>query len=189
MVNRRNLRHYFSYGVASIDEVTEAYEEWYKWIFYILLYRFNRTLCKHEYAYFRGKKRGDPKYSYQICRKFDALKRVNKKLIFFSRKARELVKGNALLVTLEYNANKISISDSWQNVGVDYNRFLTRLRHKYGKISVIRVWESHESAYPHIHVLLVFQGISETRSILKYWIILPLPIYSIQNDNYVDNKV
>jgi len=40
-----------------------------------------------------------------------------------------------------------------------------------------------------LHVLVVFQGISETRSILKYWIILPLPIYSIQNANYVNNKV
>jgi len=158
LIKRHNLRHYFSYGVSSVDEVTEAYEEWFKQIFYILLYRFNRTLSKHEYAYFRGTKRGDPKYSYQICRKFDALKRVNKNLIFFSRKARELVKGNAMLVTLEYNANKISRSEAWQNVGVDFNRFLTRLKHNYGKISIIRVWESHESAYPHIHTLVVFHN-------------------------------
>ena len=158
MVNRRAIRRDFVSGYTSIDEVTESYEEWYKWIFYILLYRFNRSVGKYDYAYFRGKKRGDPKYSYVICRKFNALKRVGKELIFFSKKAHGLVKGSALLVTLEYNSNNISISDAWQNVGVDFNRFLTRLKHKYGKISIIRVWESHESAYPHIHTLVVFHN-------------------------------
>ena len=158
LINRRAIRRDFISGYTSIDEVTEAYEEWYKWIFYILLYRFNRSIGKYEYAYFRGKKRGDPKYSYVICKKFDALKRAGKDLIFFSKKAHGLLKGSALLVTLEYNANKISRSEAWQNAGVDFNRFSTRLTHKYGKISIIRVLESHKSAYPHIHVLVIFHN-------------------------------
>ena len=158
LVNRHAIRRDFISGFITVDEVTEAYEEWFKQIFYILLYRFNRTTGKYEYAYFRGKKRGDPKYSYVICRKFEALKKVGKNLVFFSQKTRGLVKGSALLITLEYNANKIRRSDAWQNVGVDYNRFLTRLKHKYGKISIIRVWESHESGYPHIHSLIVFHN-------------------------------
>ena len=142
MVNRRAIRRDFISGYTSVDEVTEAYEEWYKWIFYILLYRFNRSIGKYEYAYFRGKKRGDPKYSYIIYRKFNALKRVGKNLIFFSKKAHGFVKGSALLFTLEYNANKIRRSEAWQNVGVDFNRFSTRLKHKYGKISICLLYTS-----------------------------------------------
>ena len=158
MVNRRAIRRDFSSGYVNVDEVTESYEEWFKQIFYILLYRFNRTTGNYEYSYFRGKKRGDLKYSYIISRKFDVLKKFGKKLVFFPKKTHGFVKGSALLFTLEYNANKISRSEAWQKVGVDFNRFSSRLKHKYGKISIIRVWEAHESGYPHCHVLVIFHN-------------------------------
>ena len=158
IVNKRTIRQDFISGYKSVDEVTEAHEEGFKQIFYILLYRFNRTIGKYEYSYFRGTKRGDLKYSYVISRKFDVLKKFGKKLVFFSKKAHGLVKGSALLFTLEYNANKIRRSEAWQNIGVDFNRFLSRLKHKYGKISIIRVWEAHESGYPHCHVLVIFHN-------------------------------
>jgi len=31
------------------------------------------------------------------------------------------------------------------------------VRRKFGKIATVRVWESHETGYPHIHVALVFK--------------------------------
>ena len=142
-------------GYTSVDEVSESYLKWVKQIFYVLLWRFNRTIGDHELSYFRGNKRGDEKYSYKVCKKFDKLRNVGKNLVFFHKKSRSCVKGSAMLATLEYNSNKISRSDAWQNVGKDYNRFAARLRHTYGKVSLIRDWESHSSGYPHSHVLII----------------------------------
>ena len=56
LVNRRSIRRDFISGYVSVDEVTEAYEEWFKQIFYILLYRFNRTIVTTNILIFGEKK-------------------------------------------------------------------------------------------------------------------------------------
>ena len=41
-------------------------------------------------------------------------------------------------------------------ISCSFNRWITNMRRKFGKISYIRVWEAFESGYPHIHALLIF---------------------------------
>jgi hypothetical protein len=59
---------------------------------------------------------------------------------------------------LEYDSNRVDFAYAWQNVGVDFNRWICGIRSKFGSVSVVRVFESHESGYPHVHALLVFHS-------------------------------
>jgi hypothetical protein len=152
----KQTRKDFIDGRIGVDGVVNNYLDWLDWIFYVILVRFNYSKGIYERVIFRGVKRGDDKYSFLTCRKFDRLKRFGEGLEFFKRGSHGYVKGSGLLVTLEYNSNLIGISDAWLSVGKDTNRCFSRLRKIYGRFSVVRVWESHESGYPHVHALIIF---------------------------------
>lgn len=62
----------------------------------------------------------------------------------------------ALMVTFTYDTQFSTIRDAWSNIGVQFNRAMTSLRQRYGKISVFRTFESYENGYPHVHALLLF---------------------------------
>jgi hypothetical protein len=155
-VSLSKVRDSFLDGWIGVDEVVENYRLWLAIIFYVICVRFNYSKGEYEYRAFRGVKRGDEKYSSLTCRKFKRLGRFGNDLVYFNQGSHDYVNGSALLWTLEYNANAISVSDAWQNVGVDFNRSLSHIRKLFGNLSIVRTWESHESGYPHIHVLLVF---------------------------------
>ena len=46
----------------------------------------------------------------------------------------------------------------WEEVGKDFNRWISALRRRYGQISVLRCWEAQRDGYPHIHCVLLFHG-------------------------------
>jgi hypothetical protein len=77
--------------------------------------------------------------------------------VFFSLRNRGNVHSPVLFATLEYNANRFKLNDCWERVGEDFNRWKSYLRRKFGEFATLRVWESHESGYPHIHVALKFE--------------------------------
>jgi len=152
----RSVRAEFEYGYLDVNDVVGYYGNWLSWIFYVICYRFNYSKHDYEYSAFRGLKRGDSRYSVLTCRKFQRLSRFGRNLVYFGHGSRGYVKGSGLHVVLEYDANSIDLRDAWARVGVDFNRFMSHVRKLYGKISVVRVWEAHESGYPHVHALLVF---------------------------------
>ena len=160
---KQELKQLFNAGKVSIEEIDQEYNDWLKELTYVIIHGFNMTTGEQIYAFIKGVKRGDQDYSDQIQRKFYNLRRNNvKDTIFFNKKQRENIEGNAVLVTLEYDANKNLLSEAWENNGKDWNRFLTNVKNKfknYGKISQIRVFESHESGFPHIHAILIFKDI------------------------------
>ena len=77
------------------------------------------------------------------------------------------VKTSLLWVTLTFDTKRGSRIYAWEQLGKDFNRFMSALRSRYGKISYIRVWESYESGYPHVHVVMFFH---EARfSVFPHW--------------------
>ena len=140
----------------NIDDVVSYYREWLDWIFYVVCYRFNYTKCEYEYAMFRGLKRGDDRYNTVVCRKFSRLYDYGRNLTYFAFGSRGYVRSSGLHVVLEYNSNVIGLPEAWLHVGVDFNRFMSRVRKLFGRVSIVRVFESHKSGYPHIHAILVF---------------------------------
>jgi hypothetical protein len=157
-VSLSKVRDSFLHGWIGVDGVLEYYRLWLAIIFYVICVRFNYSKGEFEYRAFRGVKRGDDKYSFLTCQKVKRLGRFGNDLVYFNRGSHGHVKGSGLLWTLEYNANVISVGNAWQNVGVDFNRSMSHIRKLFGNFSLVRVWESHESGYPHIHVLLIFHN-------------------------------
>jgi hypothetical protein len=152
----KSLRQDFEDGFIGVDDVVEGYVDWVNWIFYILLVRFNYSKGDYDRVMFRGVKRGDDKYSFLTCRKFDRLKRFGHELKYFNYGDRGVVQGRIVHGVLEFDSNRFSLKDAWLGVGLEFDRWIKGLRRVYGKISIVRVFESHESGYPHIHVILVF---------------------------------
>lgn len=78
---------------------------------------------------------------------------------FFNRKNRsKRQKSRVLSITLTYRRDG-RIDTAWEDVGVDYNRWISVLRRKYGKIHVLRSWEAQKDGYPHIHCVLYFEDV------------------------------
>ena len=153
-----DVRSEFLSGYIDINEVVSRYRGWLSWIFYVLCYRFNYQTCDHDFMAFRGLKRGDSRYSEMVCHKFDLLIDSGRHLKFFGYGSHGRVRGSGLHMVLEYDANSIGLLEAWLAVSADFNRFMSRIRKRFGKVSVVRVWESHESGYPHVHVLLIFHS-------------------------------
>jgi hypothetical protein len=75
----------------------------------------------------------------------------------FGERDRKKIASPCVLATLTYSHSSCNTEDSWLGAGKDFNRWITRLRKRFGKIDVVRVFESHESGYCHIHALLYFR--------------------------------
>jgi hypothetical protein len=152
----KSIRWGFEDGFYGVDEVVSRYREWLDWIFYIICCRFNYSKGDYEYVFFRGLKRGDKRYGVIVCRRFERLARFGRDLVYFSVGSHGHVQGSGLHFVLEYDSNVVGLSEAWLRVGVDFNRFMSRIRKLFGSVSIVRVWEGHDSGYPHIHILLIF---------------------------------
>ena len=76
---------------------------------------------------------------------------------FFDRKDRsKRQKAKVLFITLTYRRDG-RIDTAWEDVGKDFNRWISGLRRKCGKIRVLRDWEAQSDGYPHIHCVLYFE--------------------------------
>ncbi len=151
----------------SPDYVVEEYLRWVSIAFYIFLKRERfvpdwkskglKSNYVSEYAVFRSRKRGDENYARHVQRRFFCLGNVVSDEKFFNLKERGNVRSPVLFATLEYDANRYGLYECWQRVGADFNRWKSYVHRKFGKFATVRVWESHESGYPHIHLAVVFE--------------------------------
>ena len=144
------------YGFSE-DIVEQNYREWVVVPFYVIVSEYNEYTDEQEYACFRSPKRGDKKYSDKVLRRFS---RLREKLPFRSyfpwgTRDRSVIRSPCVFATLEYS-HDVKIEDSWKLGGIDFNRWITSMRKAYGKIDVVRVFESHISGYCHIHAVLYF---------------------------------
>lgn len=62
-----------------------------------------------------------------------------------------------LFFTLTYDTNRCSRAEAWLNIGVEYNRWISGMRFKYGRIDVFRTYQGFGSGYPHIHGVAYFR--------------------------------
>lgn len=149
------------------DYLVDEYLKWASVAFYVFLKRERfvpdwrarglKSNYVEEYAVFRSRKRGDENYARHVKRRFYALGNAVNNKTFFSWGDRGNVQSPVLFATLEYDANRYGLYECWERVGDDFNRWKSYVRRKFGKYATVRVWESHESGYPHIHVAVVFE--------------------------------
>ena len=172
----------------------DFYEYWRDFNEYIVLRRSKNNpktySSEWEYIAMKCSKRGNDVHSKRVRNRLDWLKRVENVEFFNIKDFRfnEKVSTSLLWVTLTYDPSRCCRREAWENLGIEFSRFMHLLRKKYGAISALRVWESFENGYPHVHVCLYFHAarfsvfpwvsmnegrfsfrISEKRQISKLW--------------------
>jgi hypothetical protein len=86
------------------------------------------------------------------------LSHLAEETVFFNPKDRNgIKKTRALFVTLTYDTKRCSFGDAWKNIGVEFNRFMSYVRKKFGKVASCRVFEAYGNGHPHIHCILLFE--------------------------------
>jgi hypothetical protein len=180
LVNDRGLvrlsraRDCFLGDLESLMDVGEkAFCYWRDQAEYMVLkkeYVGHRKDVEDQWLALKCSKRGNDVYQRRIKTRLDWLNREIPDQKFFEIKDFQVgkdVKTSLLWITLTCDTKRSSIIEAWENVGEDYNRFISALRRKYGHVSVLRVWESYENGYPHIHAIMVFDDVKF--SVFPWW--------------------
>jgi hypothetical protein len=153
---------------GDIDYLIDRFDNWVKTPTWILV----KNIDTKEYKQFLAKKRGDENYAKMVKAKFgqlvDLFKGMNDELVRFEGKRRfTRVAWVTLGIKEQRDDNWGYTSNEWSEKKQKYvprrrglpdywNRFITRLRQYYGKVSFVRIWESHKSGLPHVHGVLIF---------------------------------
>lgn len=123
-----------------------------------------------EYYAVKCSKRGNDVYQRRIRGRLGWLNREIEDHKFFEIRDFQVdkeVKTSLLWITLTWDRKRGDLISAWQDLGKDFNRFISALRRRYGKISYLRVWESYESGYPHVHVVMMFE--EAQFSVFPHW--------------------
>ncbi|GAI69197.1 unnamed protein product [marine sediment metagenome] len=129
-------------------ELVDSYQAWVSNPVYVVL---EDKLNPGTYKCFRGAKRGDPFYYHKTISRFEQVQDNIKDLdIQFGA-----TRTQAVFVALTYAEQR---EENWETVSQDFNRFMSRIRKRYGEVYAVRIWESHESGLVHVHVVLLFKS-------------------------------
>ena len=173
------VRDCLNRGVISDNDLIELYKNWRDQNEYLILCYHKRDFML-EYRAIKCSKRGNDVYNWRINQKFKELESLadfyGDNEIFDINQADP--KTNCLLVTFTYNTKLKNKTDAWHDISLEYNRAITRLRQKFGKISVLRVWESFRNGYPHIHAILLFDD--KKFNVFEHWTTSNKSTYRIQ---------
>ena len=159
-----------------IDGLILHYERWLSENVYLHY----KDIDTDKHLFMKGAKRGNDIYRWRV------MERVKEKTAFLENfePIKHRTKTNVLFVTLTFNPSHFmgSLWQCWSKVSYYYNRYISALRKKYGKIWVLRTYEAHQNGFPHIHLLLIFEKyyfnvvwrngkwrIKEYKDIKKYW--------------------
>jgi hypothetical protein len=157
------IRRSADYRIQELEFLNGAYREWVSYNEYLVLEVVSRSPYDHneksqEYIAVKCAKRGNDVYAHKVRERLDPINKACKRLENVKKsKDRGIRSTNMLYVTLTYDIKLCSMADAWYNIGVEWNRFMAGLRKKYGKVSILRSWESYENGYPHIHAFLIFK--------------------------------
>lgn len=158
-VPKPRLVHYralLSYDEPDLEAIKRAFVEWSTFNECLIFRKENIYTSKKEWRAVKAAKRGNDVYAWRLKKRLEHL-RSTPDVRFFNHKDRSRRhKTRALFVTLTYKRDE-RLDVVWEEVGRDYNRWITGLRRRFGKIDVLRAWEAHGDGYPHIHCVLLFE--------------------------------
>lgn len=171
-IPKPRLGHYkalLSFKNPDFNAIINAFIYWSKFVEYLIFRKQNVYTYDNEYKAVKAAKRGNDVYAWKLDKRLKHLYELPQ-IEFFNYKDRNKVqKTRAIFVTLTYARNE-RLDILWEEVGNDFNRWISAMRRRYSKISIIRCWEAQQDGYPHIHCVLLFHEIEfETFFYKKKW--------------------
>jgi hypothetical protein len=160
-IPRRFLaRRYFEENRLDLSLLVDLYRLWRDQKEYVLFRKIPLEPTKYSRVDWRiglCSKRGNPVHAWRLRKRLGWMDEIENEQFF---KDEDMARGKAyspiLFATLTYDTKRCSKDEAWQNIGLEYDRWIHVLRRKFGRISVFRVFQIFDNGYPHIHVLLVF---------------------------------
>ena len=117
----------------------------------------NETFKDKNYAIL-GSKRGNKVYNYRVRRRLAPIRNYPDIRFFnYSEERSRRHKTRAIFIDYTYSREDC-LFPTWENIGFDLNRQLSRLRSRYGDFSIFRTFEAQRDGYPHIHAVLIFKN-------------------------------
>ena len=165
----------------NLDDIIDAFICWSHFVEYLIFRKENIYTYHKEYRAVKAAKRGNDVYSWRLDKRLKHLFDLPQ-IEFFNYKDRNSIqKTRAIFATFTYDRNE-RLDMLWEDVGKDFNRWISTMRRRYGKISIIRCWEAQQDGYPPIHCVLLFHEtefstffyngkwrVSEKREIKELW--------------------
>lgn len=149
-------RALLSYKKPDLNLITEAFIYWATFTEYLIFRKENIYTSKKMYKAVKASKRGNEVYAWRLRKRLQKMYSLPE-ISFFNRKNRsKRQKTKILFITLTYRRDG-RLDTAWEDVGKDYNTWITGLRNRYGDIHVLRNWEAQSDGYPHIHCVLYFE--------------------------------
>lgn len=142
-------------GVLSFEELRDFYEAWRDFDEFMVLQK--QTLeggeVKRKNIAVRLSKRGNDVYWSRVGKRLSRIRNI-KNVTLFSRE--NIKRSRVLHVTLTFDTKLCSVGEAWERIGQDFNRWISAMRRKYGRISYFRDWEAFANGFPHVHLLMIF---------------------------------
>ncbi|MHA1410204.1 MAG: rolling circle replication-associated protein [Candidatus Odinarchaeia archaeon] len=159
-VPKPRLEYYralLSFDNPDLEKIIDAFIYWSTFVEYLIFRKENIYAYKKEYKAVKAAKRGNDVYSWRLSKRLKHVYELPKNVFFNYKDRNRKQSTKVVFVTLTYARNE-PLDVLWEEVGKDYNRWISALRRRYGKISVLRCWEAQRDGYPHIHCVLLFHG-------------------------------
>lgn len=137
-----------------LEELTRLYRGWRDLVEYGVMQKQTWTgydVEKKTIAV-RCSKRGNEVYRARTRRRFGVL--LNREDTEFFPFSEANPKVSLVFVTLTWAAG--DIRDSWENNGKTFNRWITNLRQRFGRLSYVRAWEAFKNGCCHVHLMIQF---------------------------------
>lgn len=141
----------------SLDQLVDQYVEWVKDNTYMILTKWNKQKWKNDVFAVKCAKRGNDVYVSRVKSRFRDLEKHSEDILFFNQKDRGSKKTQALFVTLTYDSKLCQYGQAWEQIGTQFNGFMSYVRSKFGQVSSCRVFEAFDNGHPHIHCILLFK--------------------------------
>jgi hypothetical protein len=137
------------------------YREWRDFVEYGVIQKqeWTRGSCKKTTLAVKCAKRGNDVYRRRVQGRMAIFGRstplggLGGDVEFFSWKD-DLPKVSVVFVTLTWKGD--DIAESWLTIGDQFNRWITNLRERFGRLSYARTWESTKRGVAHVHLMIQF---------------------------------
>ena len=162
------VRNLFYSQIFEVDDVVESYQTWVSQDEYLLLQRTiiepsvnASTKWDSQFIAVKCSKRGNDVYLYRVQKSLSDVLDNLSDISFFNAKERDLMSKNIktplVSVTLTYDTKRCSLYEAWENIGKEFDRWISNLRKEFGRITIIiRTWEAFQNGYPHVNAILLF---------------------------------
>ena len=145
------------------------YQEWRDTPEYFVITDIHPRTFRRTFKAYKCAKRGNDVYNFRQNQRFRELDRISEdygaERIFDINASKP--KTSLLFVTLTYDTKLCDRVSAWYNISEDWNRYISAIRKKFGKVHVFRVLESSKKGYPHIHALMLFDTASF--DVFEHW--------------------